>query len=346
VVSARRTVTLKDVAKAADVHVSTASRALDPTQSPRISPGTVERVRRAAEQLSYMPDMVAKSLKRGQTTDVGVIVADLENPFIGPIIRGISTTLEDKGYITLVAETLEDHERFERILSHLVSRRVSAVITTAARISDRHLILSYAKRLPAFVLAVRDLEGSGLPSITNDDRHGAELAAEHLIELGHQVLAQLRGPEAIWNFVSRAEGFRRTVGAHGRVDVTISDSARELTTAEGRRLMAATLEQNEGNPPTAVFAHADVVALGAIEELRSRGLNCPRDVSVIGYDDAPLVNFVDPPLSTVLLQGEEIGAKAGEMVTALLDDPTAKPKSIKLPATLVPRASTASSPGR
>jgi LacI family transcriptional regulator len=343
---ATRTITLKDVARAADVHASTASRALDPAKSWRISPATVARVQLAAEQLGYTPDLIAKGLKRGTTTMIGVIVADLENPFIGPIIRGVSEQVEAGGFVTLVAETLEDHERFERTLNHLLSRRVNAVVTTAARTSDRHLLTRFSERIPAFILAVRQVAGSGLPHVIMDDRRGAELAAAHLIELGHRRLAQLRGPMDIEAFVNRAEGFRRTVGAEGLVDATVSPHARELTAQEGQRLMRLTLDENTRNPPTAVFAHADLMAIGALEEIRSRGLSCPDDISIIGYDDAPLVSQLSPSLSTIALPGEEIGRRAGEMVVELIESPEARPESVVLPAELIPRASTGPPPNR
>ena len=334
-----RTVTLKDVARAADVHVSTASRALDPAKSWRISPETIARVHLAAEQLGYMPDMIAKGLKRGTTMMVGVIVPDLENPFIGPLIRGIGQEVEKNELVTVVTETFEDHGRLERALNYLLTRRVDAVITTAARSTDRHLLSRFARRVPAFVLAVRNISGSGLPYITQDDRHGGELAAEHVIELGHEVMAQLRGPPDIEPFENRSEGFRRTGGAAGLLDVTVSDSAREVTLKEGRRLMKLTLDQNRSNPPTAIFAHADAIAIGAIEELEARGLRCPEDVSIVGYDDAPLVSHVRPPLSTVRLPGDEIGRRAGTAVMKLIDDPT-ELDSVSIPAELIVRAST------
>jgi LacI family transcriptional regulator len=335
-----RPVTLKDVAKAADVHVSTASRALDPSKSWRISPETISRVRLAAEQLGYMPDMIAKGLKRGTSLMVGVVVADLENPFIGPLIRGIAREVEGADLVTVVTETFEDHDRFERALNHLLSRRVDAVIAAAARTADRHLLNRFADRVPAFVLVVRNVTDSGVPFITQNDRDGAELAAEHLIELGHRVMAQLRGPADIEPLAHRAEGFRRTVGAAGLIDVTVSEVANELTLAEGRRLMERTLEENRSNPPTAVFAHTDLMAIGAIEELEARGLRCPEDVSIVGYDDAPLVGHVKPPLTTVRVPGEEIGRRAGEMVMQLINGATAAPDSVSLPATFIPRAST------
>jgi LacI family transcriptional regulator len=340
-----RVVTLKDVARAADVHVSTASRALDPARSSRIGADTVARVEAAARSLGYTPDLIAKGLKSGMTTMIGVVVADLENPFIGPIIRGISEQVEPTGYATIVAETLEDHDRLERTLNHLLSHRVDAVITTAARNTDQHLLVRFARRTRAFITAVRKVEGSGLPFVIMDDEQGGELAAMHLTELGHKVLAQLRGPAGIEAFSNRAEGFQREVGAARAVDATVGARASELTAEEGRRLMALTLDQNPQSPPTAVFAHADLMAIGALEELRSRGLSCPGDVSIVGYDDAPLVNHMSPALSTIALPGEEIGANAGEMVLEMLVDPGDPPESIRLPAELIPRESTGPPPG-
>jgi LacI family transcriptional regulator len=335
-----RSVTLKDVAAAANVHVSTASRALDPAKSWRISPATTARVNLAAQQLGYMPDMIAKGLKRGTTMMVGVVVPDLENPFIGPFVRAIGQEVEKHQLVTVVTETFEDHDRLERALNYLLARRVDAVITTAARITDHHLLTTFARRIPALVLVVRNISGSGLPYIIQDDRLGGELAAEHLIGLGHRVVAQLRGPPDIEPFENRSEGFRRAAGAAGVIDVTVSDSARELSLKEGRRLMNLTLEQNRSNPPTAVFGHVDLMAIGAIEELEARELRCPQDVSIIGYDDAPLVSHVKPPLSTVRLPAEEIGRRAGEAVIRLINDSEAS-ESTSIPAKLIVRDSTA-----
>jgi len=332
-------VTLKDVAAAADVHVSTASRALDPGKSWRISTDTIARVRQAAGQLGYTPDMVAKGLKRGTALMVGVVVADLENPFMGTMIRGVGQEVEKRELVTVVTETFEAHDRFERALTSLVGRRVDAVISAAARSTDQHLLSQFAARIPALVLAIRNVPGSGLPFINQDDHRGAELAAEHLIELGHRVVAQLRGPIDIDPIDNRTAGFRETVGAAGVVDATISDTASELTVQEGRRLMRLALDQNRSRPPTGVFAHNDVMAIGAIEELRARGLRCPDDVSIVGYDDAPLVAHLEPPLSTVRIPAEEIGRRAGEMVLELIDGRS--PESASIPAVFVARGSSA-----
>ncbi len=333
--------TLKDVAAAAGVHVSTASRALDPAMSWRVSDETVQRVRMAADRLGYVPDMMAKGLKRGTTTTIGVVVADFENPFLGPILSGIGQSVEERDYVSVVTDAHESHDGLERALESLLHRRVSAIVTTAARLGDRHLLTRIAATGVPLVLAVRDLPDSDLPTVTQDDRQGGELAADHLIELGHRVLAQLRGPGDIAPFVARAEGFRRRIGVEGLVDATITEQARAITVAEGRRLMEATLAESGERPPTAVFAHADLLAVGAIQALGAAGLECPRDVSVIGYDDLPLADCLAPPLSTIRLPGAEIGRLAGELAIASVERRVEGPQVTRLPATLVRRGSTA-----
>jgi LacI family transcriptional regulator len=155
------------------------------------------------------------------------------------------------------------------------------------------------------------------------------------------VLAKLRGPADIDTFANRTAGFRGSVAAAGATDATVDECGAALTLEEGRRLMALTLDADPRRPPTAVFAHADVMAIGAIEEMGARGLSCPGDISVIGYDDVPLVSHVQPPLSTIELPGSEIGHRAGEMVLAMIDDPGTTPESVSLPARLVARESTA-----
>jgi LacI family transcriptional regulator len=128
--------TLREVADRAQVHISTASRALDASQVGRISEATVARVRAAAAELRYAPDLVAAGLKRGRTATIGVVVADLANPYLGPLIRGISTVMEEQGIVPLIAETLEDEDRLERVLLGLVQRRVDAIITAATHLGD------------------------------------------------------------------------------------------------------------------------------------------------------------------------------------------------------------------
>src|SRR5256885_10937237 len=136
----RTTVTLEDVARAAGVHYSTVSRALDPNAVRRVSADTRNHVQAVAEKMGYQPDMVATGLKRGRTQTVAAIVADLGNPSIAPVLRGIASRLEPAGFMSLFAETQDDSSRLERILNHLLSRRGEALIFAAGPVRDRRIL--------------------------------------------------------------------------------------------------------------------------------------------------------------------------------------------------------------
>jgi LacI family transcriptional regulator len=337
-------VTLRRVAEVAGVHLSTASRALDPAQAGRISRATVARVHAAAEALGYTPDLVASGLKRRRTGTVGVIVSDFDNPYSGRVIRGISSVLEKKGLVALVTESVEDRGRLERVLRHLVSRRVDAIITTALHLDDRDLVEPIRRSGVPVVLAGRSLPGGDFPAVVSDDFGGASLAAGHLLELGHRVVAQLGGPADIDTFERRARGFLSRVAADAARDVTVPLRARAPTLAEGRRLMAQTLDQEE--PPTGVFAHNDLMAVGAMEAVEAAGLSCPDDVSIVGFNDVSLASHLSPPLTTIRVATEELGRSAGLIALRLIDDPDTHFETLHLPALLVTRKSTTAVKGR
>jgi LacI family transcriptional regulator, galactose operon repressor len=335
----RDIVTLRRVAEAAGVHVSTASRALDPAQAGRISADTVARVEAAAESLSYTPDLVASGLARRRTGTVAVIVSDFDNPYSGRVIRGVSGVLDEPGLVALVAETQEDRGRLERVLRHLISRRVDAIVTTAVHLHDGDLVEPTRRSGVPVVLAGRSLPGSAIPAVVSDDSHGASLAAGHLVDLGHEVVAQLHGPTDIDTFDRRGRGFRARVVESSARDASVPIHARAPTVAEGHRLMRATLNQDD--PPTGVFAHNDLMAVGAIEALAAAGLSCPEDVSVVGFNDVPLAGQLSPALTTIRVAPEELGRSAGRIALELINDPGSRPHDLRLPALLITRESTA-----
>jgi LacI family transcriptional regulator len=332
-----RGVTLRDVATAAGVHVSTASRALDPARSSRISAETVTRVRSVSDALGYTPDMVARGLARGTTGTVGIIVASLQEPFISLVVRGISELLEEAGRVAFVAETLEDRSRMATLVEHLVGRRVDALVVTAAREADGPLLKLAAARGTPVVLAVRTVPRASFAAVVGDDARGVRLAVDHLHGLGHRVCAQLRGPGGVSSFSVRERAFERRAADHHLTDVSTAERAIAVTIEEGRRLMELTLA---GAQPTAVFAPTDTMAVGSIEAIRAAGLDCPGDVAVIGFNDVPLAEYLTPPLTTVRIPALELGRRAAELALQLIHDPTAKPRRATLAPELVVRGST------
>jgi LacI family transcriptional regulator, galactose operon repressor len=310
----RRSVTLRDVAAAARVHVATASRALDAETAHPVSPETRARVKQVAQELGYQHHMMARGLRRGFSSTVGVVVADLGNPYTAPVLRGLQSRLEGADYMALMTETRDDSQVLERAVGHLLARQVDALVMLAVRSGDRDRVVGWASRVPV-VLAVRGLPGSGVPAVTHDDLGGARLAATHLAELGHRRVVQLPGPQDMQPFKDRYDGFAEAADELG-LEAWAAPPASRPVFDEGRRLMGQALEGR--GRATAVFAHNDAMAMGAVRALRDAGLSCPGDVSVVGYNDVPMADCFDPPLTTIRLNGYEVGRQAGEAVLAAI----------------------------
>jgi LacI family transcriptional regulator len=336
--TARRSVTLRDVAAAANVHVATASRALDPESAHPVSSGTRARVQQVAEKLGYRSHMMARGLRRGRSSTVGVVASDLANPFTAPVLRGLENTLEEAGYMALVTESRDESAVLERAVGHLLARQVDALVLTAVRAGDHANVLAWATKVPV-VLAVRKLPGSGIPAVTHDDHGGARLAAEHLAALGHRHVVQLPGPLDVQTFKDRYESFARAAEELGMI-AEAADPAPVPTFDEGRRLLREVLDRGLGEV-TAVFAHNDFMAMGAVRTLRGAGLDCPRDLSVIGYNDVAMSECLDPPLTTIRLDGYELGRQAGALALAAIGGEPIDDVRAPTPAELVPRSSTA-----
>ena len=330
-------VTLKEVAERAGVHFGTVSRALDPKRCHKVRPETRERVEAAARDLGYQANVMARGLRKGSTGLIGAVVADLGNPFLPPILRGLEDVLGPRGYLTAVSVTHEDPEILRRICENLVSRRVDGIVVSAAHTSDGPYISALEKSIPV-VLVVRRVSGGGHHTVTHDDVLGARMVTEHLVSLGHQRMAQLRGPASVSSFAGRARGFSEVISEHGCTEVVVHDRAAEPTTAEGKRLAATLLASGE-ECPTAIFAHNDLIAIGALEAISEAGLRCPDDISVVGYNDAPLTEHLRPPLTTVKLPSRDLGRRAGAMLLNNLDGHAEPPGTIQLEPQLVVRES-------
>lgn len=309
--------TLHDVAKSAGVHPSTASRALDPARQHLLSEETRSRVARAAEALGYQVNTLARSLRTGSTGLVGVVTPDVANPFIGQFLRGAEDVLGTTGRMLLIAESHDDADVLASVLEQLVTRRLDALIVTAARRGDEATLGRAAAALPV-VLAVRSLESGGLPTIVHDDRLGASMAVQHLASLGHQRLAQIRGSDDVSSFRERSLGYTQALAAAGAQDVSLPDACAEPTVVQGSRLAQPLLDLPVEGRPTAIFAHNDLLAVGVLAAMTERGLHCPDDISVVGYNDSLLTDHLAPPLTTVRVPTSELGARAGRAVHALL----------------------------
>jgi LacI family transcriptional regulator len=329
--------TLRDVARLADVHPGTVSRALNPETRRLVNQDTALRVIEAAETLGYRPNPIARGLKTSRSYTIGVLVPDLMNPLFPPIVRGIQDRLEQAGYTPLIANTDNDPERERNDFEAMRARQVDGVITATARLDHGLLDEMAAAGLP-IVLVNRRLEDGLLPSATADDHAGARLAVEHLAALGHSRIAHLGGPQEVSTGHSRYEGFVAGMEEAGlEIDSELVRFGVAFTEPEGERLCAELVAGSAR--PTAIVAGNDLMALGCYDVFAARGIECPADVSVVGFNDMPFSERFHPPLTTVRIPHYEIGSSAAELLLERLQQPDAQARHLVLAPRLVVRDS-------
>jgi LacI family transcriptional regulator len=330
--------TLRDVAKRAGVHPATASRVLNPATRHRISDPTVRRVEKAVEELAYQANSMARGLRTRQSFTVGVVIPDLTNPIFPPVIRGIEDYLHPLGYTALLTNTDSEPEREIRGLDALSARQVDGFIVTASD-STLEVVKAMIDEGVPIVLINRSIEGVQGFAVTPADRSGAESAVQHLISLGHRSIAHVGGPQALSPGQERYRGYRDAVH-----DAGIKRPERLAAFADAFQRGAGVAPMNEllarGAPFTAVFAANDLLALDCIETLRAAGYECPRDVSVIGFNDMPFADSVTPALTTIRFSHYEIGRQAAELLIGQITGDDTTPRTLVLSTELVVRDST------
>jgi LacI family transcriptional regulator len=280
--------TIRDVAQACGVATSTVSRTFSAPHL--VNAETRTRVLSVAAELGYRPNRAARALTTGRTHNIGLLVADIANPFFPPLIKAAQAHARERDYHVFVADTHED-PRVEEELIQALSKQVDGVLLCSPRLSNR-AIERLHKDVP---LVVVNRRVKGLSSVLMDVGHGARLAVEHLTALGHQRLALLAGPEGSWTSDEIADAATRAALAEGAELVVIGPNA---PTEHGGQAAAPKVESAG---VTAVLAYNDLVAIGLIEELDARGVRVPDDISVVGIDDIMPARMGRPKLTTVAM---------------------------------------------
>jgi LacI family transcriptional regulator len=339
-----QTPTLRDVAEVAGVHAATASRALNPETRRLVNAETARRVLRAAESLGYQPNPIARSLKTAKSRTIGIVIPDLTNPLFPPIVRGIEDVLGPAGYSALLVNTDNDAEREKSLVGSLRSRQVEGFIVATARL-DHPLLAQLHAQGVKMILVNRRAEGVDVPSITPDDATGVGLAVKHLVDLGHRRIVHLAGPQTTSTGVIRARAFRSALRDHGLDDdPSLIVSCEYWTEDEGARALREVLDS--GADFTAVVAGNDLIALGCYDVFAERAISCPTDISVVGFNDMPFLDKLQPPLTSVGVPHHQVGVEAARMLLESFKEPERPPRSVLLPLSLVVRGSTAGPAGR
>jgi DNA-binding LacI/PurR family transcriptional regulator len=309
------TVSIKDIAKAAEVSHSTVSRAL--SDSPLISAETKERIQRLAREMSYSPDAQARSLVVGRTQTIGVVVTTITDPFIAEIVQVIESTARDGEYSVILASFDSQSAREIATVERLQSKRVDGVIVTSSRVGALYQDHLERFRVPVVLINSRSRErGSYTYSVRIDNHHGGCLATEHLIQQGHRRIAYVGGPEDHIDGVERLAGYSQALGEAGIAfdpALVVRGTGR---VGGGERALSALMLLDQ--VPTAAFCYNDMTAVGLLHAAWAHGLAVPRDLAVVGFDDIPLASYVQPPLTTIAQPTKTMGEQAVEMVRALM----------------------------
>jgi DNA-binding LacI/PurR family transcriptional regulator len=331
-------VSIKDIAKAADVSHSTVSRAL--SNSPLVKAETKARIQRLAREMGYSPDARARSLVMGRTRTVGVVVTTIADPFIAQVVQGIESTAHDHGYTVLLCSSSAEPEREIAAVEMLRSKRVDGVIVTSSRVGA--LYLAHLERIGVPVVLINNHSEHGgryTYSVGVDNQHGGHLATTHLIRLGHRRIAYVSRPSDYRSNQERMAGYRQALAEAGipfESALVVPGTGR----AGGGERALPVLMVDE--PPTAVFCYNDMTAIGLLRAAREAGLSVPQDLAVVGFDDILLASYVCPPLTTIAQPKARMGQQAMQMALALMatEDPAAEEFSnIVLKGKLVVRES-------
>lgn len=329
----RARVRLSDVARDAGVSPATVSRAI--SQPELLSADTLRRVRQAADRLGYRPDAAARALASGRSMIIGAIMPTLDNAIFSRALQAMQTALAADGYQLLVASHDYNPAAETEAIRTLLARGIDGLVLVGAERAPEAAALLADAGLP---LVLTWCAPPNVPAVVIDNTAAGEIAARHLIELGHRRIGVVTGAVRFNDRQrGRLEGVRRALEAAG-LSLPQSLACEQPTTLAGGRMGCAKLLEL-AEAPTAIVGGIDLIAIGCMVEAQARGLAVPGDLSVVGIDDADMSAHVSPSLTTVHVPTAQIGDMAARTIVGILQDRTIGPL-IDLPTELIVRRST------
>jgi len=338
-----RIMNIQEVAKRARVSGTTVSRALN--RVPTVDRRLAKRVWRAAAELGYYPNKLARGLVLGRSRILGLIVSDITNPFFPEIIQSFEDAAVDHDYEILLVSTQHDHKRMEISVRRMIERRVDGVAVLTSGIEEELLGQLQFRKLP-LVLIDADSPPPGTSNLQIDYRRGIRQAVEHLAALRHDKIAFITGPLTLRSALTRKNAFEdslREIGMHFDPQLVLEG---DHTMEGGMCAFGALIDK--GLRPTAVMCSNDLSAIGVMREAYERGVSVPQELSVVGFDDVRIAQFIVPPLTSVRISQAGIGRVAFNALFAELQREKLSRDSTEylLTTDLVLRSSTALAPGK
>lgn len=332
--------TSQDVAKMAGVSRTTVSFVLNQLEGVSISENTRQRVMEAARNLNYHPNSAGRKLVSGKSDTLGLVLYQspeqvFADAFLPQVILGVEqAAMQQKFHVLLKPVEPDDPEGYSRLINE---NHVDGIILSGPRQDDTEIINLHQKGVPIMLLG--QMPDSDLPFVDVNATSGAETAVNHLIELGHQYIGMItNAPLTYTSAQQRRTGYQQALHGAGLKSDDGLIKEGNYTPASGYHAMIDLLK--ESPRPTAVFIASDVVTMGAILAIKRAGLQIPEDIAIVGFDDIPMAEYFDPPLTTVRLPAFGLGWAAGERLIRLTREEGLDQNGILLDSELIIREST------
>lgn len=328
--------TMADVAALAGVSIATVSRALSSDGKP-VSATARKRVLVAAEELAYHPNNLARNMRSGSSRIFGLVISDIGNPFFTAVARGAEDVAQRHGYALVLSNTDENQEREASSLRAMAAERAAGVIVATTNENNESLRRLLEVGIP-IVGIDRRIDSFKTDMVAVDNEGAAHEAVSHLIRLGHTKIAMIAGPKDANTSQARIAGLERAFRDHRipqRPNLYRYGNFRETGGASMTRELLDLAE-----PPTAIFSVNNLTTIGVLQALRERNVHVPEALSLVGFDDIPTGELLDPPLTVIQQPTYQIGAQAAELLIRRLEEPTASVREVILSATLLIRGST------
>ena len=307
-------ITLKMVAEKAEVSVNTASRAIN--NKPDINEETKKRVLQIAKELGYIRNAAAVALRTKKTGTIGVVIADNRNPFYAEVLNGMEEAAREKNYHIILANTQRDYKKEEEAINLLLAKRVDGLLITPVQDKDDDIKNLIDANIP-FVVVGRDFENIEVDAIYNDEVKGGFLATENLIKKGHKRIALIDGFLYKSPAKGRLEGYKKALNKY-RISLDESlISVGDINIEDGHERTKQMLEKDLNF--TAIFVYNDMMAFGAMQAIKEKGLRIPEDIGLVGYDDIPFSSLISPPLTTIRLKKQGLGAESVKLLLSRIN---------------------------
>ncbi len=327
--------TIREVASRAGVSPTTVSHVINNTRF--VSAEARQRVLDAMAELNYRPNVLARSLRRGETRTLGLILPDSANPFFAEIARAIEDAAFGAGYNVILGNSENQLDKEQVYVDVLVNKQVDGLIFLASGDHSPSLEQLVHDGLPVVVVD-RRLSGLEVDTVLTDNLQGGLTAARYLLELGHRRIACITGPSNLTPSAERVIGFRRALEEHGlSVDEALIRKG-DFHPHSGYRAAAELLGCQPR--PTAIFVCNDMMAIGALRALSEAGLRVPHDCSLVGFDDIELASYITPPLTTIRQDKTALAEAAVQLLLERIAEPDLPARTRILPTRLIERLST------